>query len=177
MATKANITPARALETAQFDLSSVSHAVRDAYRDMLESLAFHVRVEEYFAGNKPRDRASSIDPAESVRACEAVGAAARKLRQLPSVLPGDKALTMAALLVELAVDMEEAADRERLHQVIARARACLLLEKDDAGAVMTNPLLNATFSWLERLAALEWGEAQPPSPDGPEAMPDPVFCR
>ncbi|HHX81938.1 MAG TPA: hypothetical protein GX696_03015 [Pseudomonadaceae bacterium] len=170
MADKPNITPARALETVRCNFPSASSELRDDFRDMLKSLAHHVRLEEYFARTELRGVVSLIVAGESVRACRAVGDAARRVCDLPRVLPGDKALGLAAALVELAAVMEDPAERVRLHKVIAYAPACLLLEEDALGAMVTNPLLNTAFTWLDRLVALECAGAQPSSFDDPEAM-------
>lgn len=176
MAVKAISTSARALETAQFDLAAVSPAVRDAFCDLLECLAHLLEIEAFFASDASFDPAFAVDPGESVHAYATVRAAARKVRKLAPVWPGDKALKLAALLVDLAIGMEEAMDRAGVHEMIAHARACLLLEADAPEAEVTNHLLRVAFVRLERLAALETGAEPLLHPDAHDAAPEPAFC-
>jgi hypothetical protein len=149
--------------------------VHFAFCDLLESLTQLLRIEELFASDWSFDPAFSLDPGESVHAYRVVRASVHKIRGLTPASKGDKALKLAALMVQLAIDMEEAMDRSGVHEMIAHARACLLLEADDPDVAATNYLLKAAFTLLDRLAALEEGEA--PLPDaGCDADRDPVFC-
>ncbi len=174
-------TSARALETAQIKPASVSPpsispGVRDAFCDLLECLAHLIEIEAFFASDASFDPAFAVDPGESVHAYATVRAAARKVRKLAPVWPGDKALKLAALLVDLAIGMEEAMDRAGVHEMIAHARACLLLEADAPEAEVTNHLLRVAFVRLERLAALETGAEPLLHPDAHDAAPEPAFC-
>ncbi|HHX82593.1 MAG TPA: hypothetical protein GX696_06385 [Pseudomonadaceae bacterium] len=176
MAINSVSTSARALETAQIKPPSVSHALRDTFCDLLECLAHLLEIEAFFASDASFDPAFAVDPAESVHAYATVHAAAMKVRKLPPVWPGDKALKLAALLVDLAIGMEEAMDRVGVHEMIAHARVCLLLEADASEAAVTNHLLRIAFVRLERLAALETDDAPLPHPDEHDAAPEPAFC-
>jgi len=174
MADISPITSARALKTALCALPSFScPAVHFAFCDLLESLTQLVRIEEIFASDWSFDPAFALDPGESVHAYEVVRASVQEVRDLTPASKGDKALKLAALMVQLAIDMEEAMDRSGVHQMIAHARACLLLGEDDPDGAATNHLLRAAFTRLDRLAALEEGEVPF---DGCDAELEPVFC-
>jgi len=176
MADKSPITSARTLETALCALPSFScPAVHFAFCDLLENLTQLVRIEELFASDWSFDPAFALDPSETVHAYEVVRSSVQKVRDLTPVSPGDKALQLAALMVQLAIDMEGAMDCSGVHAMIAHARNCLLLEEDDPDGAATNYLLRAAFTRLDRLAALEEGEALLPCGEY-DAELDPVFC-
>jgi len=169
-------TPARALQVAQLGPSILSPtSVRVSFSRLLRDMSALVRVEEDAAQFWTFYPAIVDDPDEITHAYAVVDATAQAVLDTAPALPGDKALQFAALMVRLAIDMEEAMDRSGMHQMIAHARACLLLEEDDPDAAATNHLLKAAFSRLDRLAALEEGEALLPCGEY-DAELEPVFC-
>ena len=159
MAIESPNTPALAMKSAHSTpYSFLNTKTQSAFVDLLDSLTQLLRIEDLFASDFSFDPAFNIDPAESADAFEKVRASLRCVLQSSPASRSDKALKLAALMVRLAIDMEEPMDRECVHQMIGQARSCLMLAERDPDAAFTNQLLRVAFSRLDALAAPERGD-------------------
>jgi len=169
-------TPTRALQAADFDPSILSSSsVRTSFSQLLRDMSALVRVEEDAAQFWTFYPAFVDEPDEVTHAHAAVDATAQAALDVAPATPGDKALQLAALMVRLAIGMEDAMDRIAVQEMIADAKERLLLEQDHPEAQSVNHLLRAAFTCLDRLAALEEGEVLLPC-GGCDAELEPVFC-
>ena len=177
MAIESPTTPAPALKSARSMSDCFSTpAAQPAFVELLDSLTQLLRIEELFASDLSFDPAFDLDPAESVHAFENVRACLQRVLRRHPVSRSDKALTLAALMVRLAIDMEEPMDREGVHQMIGQARSCLMLAGRDPDAAFTNQLLRVAFNRLDALAALEHGDDRHPSGDDHEVDDEALIC-
>lgn len=148
--------PYTRLGALQAPYGDPSHApVRIAFALMLDSLAQLLRVEAAFAGHGHTGVALELDPDATTHVYAAADAAARAALELAPAQPGDRALQIGALLIRLAIGMEDPVDRAAVQEMTAEARARLMLAADDPEAGAINRLLSLSFDRLERLVALE----------------------
>ena len=127
--------------------------VRLAFALMLDSLAHLLRVEAAFVGHGHGGVRLDLDA--TTHGHTAVDAAARAVLDLAPAQLGDRALQIGALLVRMAIGMEDPVDRAAVRQMIGEARARLLLAAGDPEAGVVNRLLSLSFVRLDRLVALE----------------------
>ena len=128
-------------------------AVRMAFSFMLDSLAQLLRVEAAFVAHGHAGVA--LDPDATTHVYAAADAAARAVLELAPAQPGDRALQIGALLVRMAIGMEDPVDRAAVQEMTTEARARLMLAAGDPEAGVINRLLSLGFDRLERLVALE----------------------
>ncbi|MBL4917591.1 hypothetical protein [Szabonella alba] len=163
MATTTLTTPLWAMETASFDARfTPASAIPPLFQQLVERLADLLRAERALVDEWTYFPAVNIDPDEITHAFAATDAAAQMVLSTPPASPGDRALQIGALLVRLAIGMEDAVDRAGVHQMIGEARARLLLEPGHPEAGPVNRLLSIAFARLDSLATLEAEVAELP---------------
>lgn len=131
-----------------------------AFDRLLGALGALLRTEEAFAAQAAPGSALHLDLDATGHGYAEVEAAAQAVLAVPSASRADRALQMGALLVRMAIGMEDPQDREGICQMIGEAQQQLRLD-DGAGAPgasearAVNLRLTLAFRRLDRLVELE----------------------
>lgn len=166
MAAFSTTTAARPLETASFGAAfTPTIAIPEIFGQLLQDLSRLLRAEQSLDDDWKFYPSVDLDPDEITHAYAAVDAAAQAVLEAQPASPGDRALQIGALMVRMAIGLENPVDRAGVHQMIGEARARLLLDAGHPEEGPVNRLLSIAFTRLNRLAMLEAGDEADTDPE------------
>jgi hypothetical protein len=154
-------TPGRALQIPRTPVSTTRPLpVLTAFDGLLGALAALLRVEEAFSARSAAGSAMHVDLDATSHGYAGLDGAAQAVLALAPAGQADRALQTGALLVRLAIGMEDPQDRAGVCQMIDEARARLMLDAGSYAAAAgearsVNLRLALAFRRLDRLVELE----------------------